>query len=99
MNRKLPSWAQRHSDGRVEVDPDVVYPLFLGAIGYEGITQEALETCRMVITRHLHDINDSQLRLVITYRPKWALRNYPKGVALDHVTTLSRLKTEGRMPE
>lgn len=94
----IPLWAKIHDNGKVEVDPDIVYPLFLDALGYNETTQEALETCRMVFTKHLHNIVNGNLHLVITYRPRWALHNFKHGIMIDYESALYKLDIEGRIP-
>ena len=76
----LPEWAVfNEADGFVEVDPDVVYPLFLA--GYEA-TQVGLETARLKFTKILRDEiapEDIRLNLRILSREHWALANFPHG--------------------
>ena len=76
----LPEWAVfNEADGFVEVDPDVVYPLFLD--GAEP-SQVGLETARLKFTKILRDEiapEDIRLNLRILSRPHWALINFPVG--------------------
>lgn len=77
----LPEWAMfNEGDGFVEVDPDVVYPLFLN--GAEP-TQVLLERARLEFTRILRDEivpADKILNLRILAKDKgWALINFPVG--------------------
>ena len=77
----LPEWATfNETDGRVEVDPDVVYPLFLA--GAEP-TQISLDAARKKFTKILRDEivptgQDLYLR-ILQKDEKWALKNFPVG--------------------
>ena len=43
MAKQLPKWLSRRKDGVFEVDPDVIYPEFLKALGVDEIDQYWIE--------------------------------------------------------
>lgn len=78
---KLPKWAEYNAiTGRIDVDPDVVYPLFLdGAVP----TQVRLEMARMKLTKILRDEivpEGAFLSIcILTSDYRWRLSNFPMG--------------------
>lgn len=95
----LPSWATKLPDGRIQVDPDVVYPLFMDALGYEEPTQAALEVCRRCFTEALFEIAGKGLHVHIMKRDRWALRNFPQGAPINFRGEYNRLKRDGNIPQ
>lgn len=81
-----------------EVDPDVVYPLFLAELGYpkdgKQITQIELEVARLCFTRDLKELYspDKPMKLKILKRPAWALKNFPIGKKLLFIREYNRIR-------
>jgi len=102
----LPAWATIGSDRdgeRIVVESEVVYPLFLGILGYSPTapTQAELECCRRCLTEYLKrevfkkfDGDDAQFALQITAKPekKWALRNFTEGKPILWESEYKRIK-------
>lgn len=102
--QKLPDWASFNpKDGYVEVDPDVVYPLWLKRLEklspqFKGMstkpTQCALEAARFIFTRVLkkamYDGGGDFLNLRILRNKKWALENYPPFAACSDCPQFER---------
>lgn len=91
----------------ITVDPDVVYPLFLGMLGVNNVTQYWLEVCRRCFTTHLRDTLGQPFALHIPRgTERWVLRNHPaKGPhgktaddgGAEFRTHYNRLKREGKV--
>lgn len=77
FNHGLPKWARLNKrDGYVEVDPDVVYPLFLKNLNLSP-TKANLEKARLTFTRRLNKLKGPNLNLRILKKDgKWALKNF-----------------------
>lgn len=79
----LPDWAVWNEETQfVDVDPDVVYPMFLELLG-QPTTQVGLELARRAFTKVLRDKycpKGTMLHLRILQKDeKWALKHYPHG--------------------
>lgn len=101
---KLPSWAKLDKNGKVEVDPDVVYPLFLDALEYPGNkpTRTQLETARRCLTEVLKvDYEIGPFTLRILKRERWALKNFdlPDDGGNRFRREYERIKREKKIPE
>jgi len=90
----LPAWASwgvdEQGEVRVDVDPDVVYPKFLGIIksvvpelDIAHPTRKMLKVAEWVMTRRLKKLmyadGKDYLRLHILGSPTWAEKNFPVG--------------------
>ena len=97
-SRDLPAWAawgkDEQGDTRVDVDPDVIYPKFLGIIksvkpelDIEHPTQAMLQVAMWVLHRRLkklmYEDGKDYLRVHILKRPAWADKNFPVGDKID----------------
>ena len=86
----LPKWANWATDGAIEIDPDVGYPLILKRLGgVKTATQYDLEVARRCLTTRLRELCGSGLHIRITNdairagKKKWALVNFPPGKGAD----------------
>jgi hypothetical protein len=91
----LPRWAKMNpASGMIEIDPDVVYPLFLKVLGYEKvIAQTTLESARLCFTHLLHTVvgnNMKTMRVRILKRPKWRLDKYKPGPPVGWIADYNR---------
>ena len=78
----LPDWAKfNKAENMIEVDPDVVYPLYLEKLGWDKgiLTQNRLECARRCFTEDLLKITGKGLRLRIIRDVKYRLSNFPAG--------------------
>lgn len=79
----LPSFAEER-DGKIYVDPDKAYPLYLDKIGATGIDQCWLEIARRCFTEDLAKAVNSPVHIVILRKDgKWALKNFPVGLGAE----------------
>lgn len=105
--KDLPGWANFNpKDGAIEVTAAVVYPLWLKKIEIidpslkgisKEITQNALETARLIFTRVLkkimydHGGKFLRLRIIAGEGKKWALAKYPVGDPINRTEVKSAL--------
>ncbi len=88
-----PSWATLNQEtGFYEVDPDVVYPMYLEKLGITEITQHALELARRCFTKDLHQGIKGILRIRILKKPRWALIKYPVGIPFNFSEMYARMR-------
>lgn len=79
----LPNWAAWGEDGFVEVDPDVVYPIYLEALKVKKPDRYWLEVARRCFTEDLRRVHGPGLKLRILRRPDWRLDKFPKGAGAE----------------
>jgi len=102
---KLPSWAKISADGEwVEVDPEVMYPVFLNAMGFDHPSQHRLEACRRAMTTALKDFkSEGDLKIRILAGDKgWALKNHPEGDPADFESWRAKydaLRNSNKIPD
>jgi len=97
-SRDLPAWAKwgadERGDTRVDVDPDVYFPKFLGImkkvapeLDTDSPTQNMLQVATWIMQRRLkklmYDDGKDYLRLHILRRPAWAEKNFPVGEPIN----------------
>lgn len=101
----LPGWvtvSERRTRDRkkpllvLEVNPAVVYPLWLKILGYgdEDVTQAKLECARKCMTRYLWDLLDDGFIFKIRKDLRYRLVNYPPGSPINWRKEYERLKGE-----
>ena len=104
-SKDLASWIiETDRKDEYQVDPDIVYPLFLDALDEVGPTQSGLEAARYCFTRALSQSvkADGPILLTILIRPRWALKKYAIGdptlwdLRRDHY---ERMKATGSVPK
>ena len=74
----VPPWARRIGKEYYEVEPAVVYPLFLERLSMEP-TQFSLEVARRCMTEELKKAVGRPFRLRIAPDPEWRLANFEPG--------------------
>ncbi len=98
-----PPWARRIGKDHYEVEPSVVYPLFLERLAMEP-TQFSLEVARRCMTEELKKAVGRPFRLRIAPDPEWRLENFepgegaPAGAAMFR-RYYPRLGAHGAIPE
>lgn len=76
----LPPWVNRGLDGTLEVDPNTVYPIYLGRLRMEP-SEFSLEVARRCMTADLHKALKRPFELRITNDRRWRGANFAKGSA------------------
>lgn len=97
MNTKnLPEWAvYKKEQDIIEVDPNIVYPLYLTKLGYnDNITQAQLEVARRCFTEDLLKAAGSAIHLRILRNDKFRLKNYPPGEPLKWRREYKRISAQ-----
>lgn len=88
---KLPEWAAYNEERkRIEVDPAVVYPMYLKELGMEA-TQASLECARHCMNRDLLEITGPGIALYIKKDDSFKLSNFSPGERLDARAEHARL--------
>lgn len=93
-DKPLPEWATWNEEiGRVEVDPAVVYPVYLEELGFEP-SQNALECARRAVYQDLLKITGPGLHIYIAKNEDFKLSNYPEGPTLNTRAEYERICRE-----
>ena len=111
---ELPDWAEWGEDEqgnlRIDVDPDIVFPKFLGImkqvkpeLDIENPTRQMIQIATWLVQRRLKklmyaDGNDF-LRLHILRRPAWRLVNFPNGEYINKRSIYKKLGLDKVRPE
>jgi len=101
IKSKLPEWATyieapESKYDIIEVEPDIVYPIYLEKLGWNKgtLTQNKLECARRCFTEDLYQSVGGKLRLRILKDDKYRLSNFPEGKPVNWRNEYKRISAK-----